>query len=173
MTIASITAWQDALRLCLRQSLWEKRYNTPQDASSFQRMAYAIKRCLNKAPLKKASSEELACRYVKLFNEQYGLGRRTEFEDGKTIHMVLRYQVEDRMPVLTITYYDGNTAHVERKRFNQSGTYVEAGPAYPVSEIAVTGLPESLPEAAQKTAREFKRHLMDIAEVLRSTTGSL
>ncbi len=168
-SISEITSWELALRLCLSKFDYEKRTVTS-SVSQKDRVRAMYNRLVLKDPCKGFDSEALALRYITLFNERYGIGERVELDKyGTTFHSMLRYQVEDRLPVLTGTYYMDGTAYVERKKFSSDGSFVECGAPYPVSEFGVTGFPDNPKDVRTKTYFFDKFHLMvkDLSKVLK------
>lgn len=138
----NMKTWQDVLRLCVKKFDYELAMSSYVAEGFFRRIALAVagRRPVDPAP--EWNSEQLAGEYVRLYNQTKGFGRRIELDNDRTIHTVLRYQVEDRMPVLTVTYYEDGTAYVEKKRIHRDGGIQNMPVPYPVSEFGILGLPD-------------------------------
>jgi len=80
-------------------------------------------------------SETLASKYVQLFNEQYHIGKRREINSRDYVYVGLKYQVEDRLPVLNATYMEDGTGYVLRMKFNRNGGFEYRPCPYPESEF--------------------------------------
>lgn len=101
-------------------------------------------------PADEFSSEALAQRYVQAFNRAHLLcgspfGIRHLIDSvyrNDTVQISLRYQVEDRLPILTATYYEDGTAYIESVKFLPGGGIQVQPIKYPYSEIGLYGIPE-------------------------------
>jgi len=91
-----------------------------------------------KDPLPGISSESLSIRYVDGFNEAHGIGKRINLGNGSSVHCVLRYQTEDRLPVLSATYMEDGTGYVMKIRFWRDGGIQYLPCPYPDSEFCLT-----------------------------------
>ena len=164
--------WQEIMVLCLKKFQYEKDIQAHM-ALSLMRRIFARK---PHDPAKGFSSEALAIRYVYAFNRKHCLmeapfGILHNLPDAyrnDSVHIVLRYQVEDRLPVLTAIYYEDGTAYVESVKVFLGGSTERQPIRYPYSEIGIYGLPKrpKVNEVAQ-LKRAFDSSMREIQETLR------
>lgn len=140
-------SWRQLLALCLQKFAYEKAINSYNELPGLRRLVARRP----KDPALGVSSDSLAVAYVRAFKEVHRfngepfgvrqvVGDHLYRED--TVHITLRYQVEDRLPVLTATYYEDGTAYVESRKFLPGGA-TEVNPAHgPIAEIALMGIPD-------------------------------
>lgn len=160
--------WRRLLALCFQKFAYEKAINSYNELP-------ALRRLLSRRPKDPApgvSSDSLAVAYVRAFNEVHRfngvpfgvrqvVGDHLDRED--TVHITLRYQVEDRLPVLTATYYEDGTAYVESRKFLPGGATETKKPHGPIAEIALMGIPD----------RSDVREVGLLKETFEATTGEL
>ena len=171
MNLNNLT-WQEIMALCLRKFQYEK------SLQSYRNLP-VLRRLLTRKPHDPApglSSEAMASRYVQAFNRCHSLngtpfGIRQILPDAyrnDSVHIVLRYQAEDRLPILTATYYEDGTAYVESVKVFLGGSTERQPIRYPYSEIGIYGLPKrpKVNEVAQ-LKRVFESSMREIQETLR------
>lgn len=161
-------SWRQLLALCLQKFTYEKAINSYNELPSLRRLFTRRP----KDPALGVSSDALGVAYVRAFKEAHRfngepfgvrqvVGDHLYRED--TVHIILRYQVEDRLPVLTATYYEDGTAYVESRKFLPGGA-TEVNPVHgPIAEIALMGIPD----------RSDVREVGLLKETFEATTGEL
>lgn len=159
--------WQEILRLCLEKYDFEKADYAYSHKSFMRRMLLAIGGKKPKDPAPGWKSSDLGTCYVQAYNDEKGFGRRLDMPDGTSLHSVLRFQSEDRLPILTVTYYECGTAYVERRKFRRNGGVDELEVPYPTSEFGLWGLPRR-PEKPELVA--IQKCIPELIKELRSAT---
>lgn len=129
---------------------WAQEYQNMLDAGERDRYANQgfLKRALDtitgKRPPKPAGykknepMDDRASRYVQAFNNEKGTGRRTDYPDGTSSHVGMKY-TDQYEPMLSHFEYDGSTGYGERNYFGPNGLERTEGPKYPESEFSVRG----------------------------------
>lgn len=139
--------WRQLLALCLQKFAYEKAINSYSELPALRRL-FTRK---PKDPVPGVSSDSLAVAYVRAFKETHQFNGRSfgvrhvvgdHLDREDTVHITLRYQVEDRLPVLTATYYEDGTAYVESLKFLPGGATETKEPHGPIAEIALMGIPD-------------------------------
>ena len=139
-------SWQELLALCQSKFRYEKE-NALYDTLPFFRKLFSRR---PSEPAKGVSSDSIATLYVQAFNRTHKMngnpfGRRSLIGDAyrnDSVHITLRFQSEDRLPVLTATYYEDGTAYIESVKFLPGGGTQVQPIRYPYSEIGIYGIPE-------------------------------
>ena len=166
--------WQDILVLCLKKFEYEKAAALYSSLSPVQRIIAAITGRKPKDPCPDLSSDALAVRYQSAFNKAHRFngvpfGVRTNINDNDTVHITLRYQAEDRLPVLTATYYEDGTAYVEKAKVLPGGATEKVPVSYPLSEIALPWIPDrDIPEVSE-LKRAFADALQELSLVVHAS----
>ncbi len=129
---------------------WEQDYQNMLDANAYDKYLgqNMFKRGLDvvtgKRPTKPAGykknepMDDRASRYVQAFNNEKGTGRRTDYQDGSSSHVGMKY-TDQYEPMLSHFEYDGSTGYGERNYFGPNGLERTEGPKYPESEFSVRG----------------------------------
>lgn len=168
--------WQDAMRLAVKKFEYEKLVNSWSRLSLWDKMKHLpllFKVTRAKDPCPELNSEGLALRYVNLFHQAHPLfGHRDTVYVGMgrvdTLAGFIRYDAADRLPVLSVTYYEDGTAYQEKTKFFQGGGRLVIPVTGYMREVTIDGLPER-PEVKQLCQmKEFLPAVMEeIASVLR------
>lgn len=160
--------WYETLKVCMLKHDYEKEQARTARLSPLRRFLSRLKKA-HKDPCPGYPAETLASMYVRKYNEAKHFVRRIELAGADSLHAVLRYQVEDMRPVLTVTYYEDGTAYVEKWRFCRNGSIEKLPPSYPISEFAIEGLPQ---RPAVEELAKLQRRLPELVEELREAVQS-
>lgn len=160
---------KESVRRVLSEN-WEDDYNAAMDKVDYNRQKSEFdgypwyKRLLKrvmmqnpKDPNPKKTADELASQYVRSFNQEHGMGERTDYPNGESFHSGMNYQKGNYRPVMSATYFDGNGGYGERKAYNDNGDEEEWGIAYPYSEIGITGRPDDAAKKSQYDSDDVER----------------
>lgn len=166
--------WQDILVLCLKKVEYEKAAALYSGRSPIQRIVSVLIGRKPKDPCPDLSSDALAVRYQSAFNKAHRFngvpfGVRTNINESDTVHITLRYQAEDRLPVLTATYYEDGTAYVEKAKVLPGGATEKVPVSYPLSEIALPWIPDrDIPEVSE-LKRAFADALRELSQAVHAS----
>lgn len=163
---------------------WENDYNTFKDKQEydvkkqefdqkglFKRMVARILRNAPKDPNPKATARELAQAYVDAFNQEHGLGKRTDYPEGGSFHSKMGWQSGSMEPVLSATRQDPDGWITQsRMAFDSDGSDREWGSEYP-SDIASDGRPQPYEIGDNYDLKQkyqtFDKNRSEISNVLR------
>ena len=134
--------WHEVLSLCL------KKFDFECESNAFDRKPFLTRlllKLLGKAPKDPCPgwpSDSLGMVYVRKYNENYNCGVRRPLSGADTLFVGLRYQVEDKLPVLSVTYYEDGTAYTRRVKFFRGGGTMEVPTRGYMQEITIDELPD-------------------------------
>lgn len=163
-----ICDWKDALTLALKKFDYELAMSYFVTKGFFKRLLLTLTGKRPSDPAPEWNSEQLAGEYVRLFNKKYGWGSRIELTNGATLHSCLRYCIEDRLPVLTTTYYEDGTVYVEKYKFLRGGVEERLPVPYPYSEFGIWGLPEKQMAELDSRKKALLLARREIASILKT-----
>ena len=130
MKVESINrmAWGDVLVLCQKKSRFRKRVAENESKPLFVRTVNRLLDALFRDPCRGLTSEQLAMIYVRKFNDAHGIGTRISLGGGDTVWAGMKYQVEDRLPIIGIVYYEDGTGYVEQYKITSNGALEHLNP---------------------------------------------
>lgn len=135
-------AWHEVLAICLKKFDYEKDFNVFSNQSLIRRL---FRRLFGKAPKDPCPgwpSDSLAMTYVRKYNETIGGGKRIALSGADTLYVGVRYQAEDKLPVLSVVYYEDGTAYARRVKFLRGGGTMEVPTSGYMREITIDELPD-------------------------------
>lgn len=162
---------------------WSKDYNNAMDKFDYEtdKSKYDSKKWYQKIlamisgqkpkdPNPQKTLKSLLDGYVEAFNKEHGIGNMVDYDGGETFHSAMKYQSDNKQPVLTATYNSGDgQVQQSRKAFNPDGSKEEWGIAYPYSEIGVTGdkAPNNSNNMVKNNYNKFINNQDEISRVVR------
>ena len=160
-------SWQIALAACVQKRLYALQQQRLSETPFLQRWLAYIKGGLLKNPFKDIPIEGMALRYVQLYNQERAASNiYINDSTDQRISSRMRYDADTYMPVLSITFNDGNCFFQMRKRFDEKANYEELGISYPYSESGVTGVPKDMTEELKPFYDMFRTNLLLIRSVI-------
>lgn len=141
-------AWSDDYYAMKDKMGYEKDLEAYKASPWYKRLLKRVMRQNPQDPNPDKTAQQLAQQYVDSFKKEHaaqGVGRRIKYNDGSSMHTGFNYNSKTHEPVISATYYNGNTAFGDRQAFNDQGYTEQWGIGFPYSEIGVTGRPNEVP----------------------------
>ncbi len=158
--------WKNYLKMVVVKNDYNRKREERDRLPFFQRILAFLKEGSLKDPYKGLSFDHFWSAFQKAF-PVIPLQKLEPQDTGRTISKLVTFSSEG-LPVLKITFFDGQVAYQERKIFHRDGTVEELGVAYPVSEFGITGLPEPVDNDIRLYVEAFRREVEEIREVITS-----
>ena len=130
--------WRVAMAFALRKYDYERDNYEFKQENALARIWLTLTGRKPKDPLPGMSSESLSIRYVNGFNDAHGIGKRIDLGNDSSVHCILRFQTEDRLPVLSVTYMENGTGYVMKMKLLRNGGIQYLPCPFPYSEFCFT-----------------------------------